>query len=63
VAGKETVAGIDAECRALGLAVFTQRGNELESQTRPGYTARVKALTDELGYHGGYNNLLLGGAR
>ncbi|HUZ23801.1 MAG TPA: hypothetical protein VMV07_08545 [Streptosporangiaceae bacterium] len=55
VAGKETVAGIEAECRDLGLAAFTQQGNELEGQTRPGYTARVKALTDELGYQGGYS--------
>ncbi len=55
VAGKETVTGIEAECRDLGLAAFTQRGDELEGQTRPGYTARVKALTDELGYQGGYS--------
>jgi hypothetical protein len=27
----------------------------LEGQTRPGYTARVKALTDELGYQGAYS--------
>jgi hypothetical protein len=55
VAGKETVAGIEADCRALGLAAFTQQGNELEGQTRPGYTARVKDMTDELGYQGGYS--------
>ena len=47
LAGKETVAGIEAECRALGLAAFTQKGDELEGQTRLGYTARVKALTDD----------------
>ena len=55
VAGKETVAGIEAECRALGLGAFTQQGNELEGQTRPGYTARVKGMTNELGYQGGYS--------
>jgi hypothetical protein len=55
VAGKETVAGIEAECRDLGLAAFTQKGDELEGQTRPGYTARVKALTDELAYRGAYS--------
>ena len=55
VAGKETVTGIEAECRDLGLAAFTQKGDELEGQTRLGYTARVKALTDELGYQGGYS--------
>ena len=55
VAGKETVAGIEAECHDLGLAGFTQKGNELEGQTRLGYTARVKVLTDELGYQGGYS--------
>ena len=55
VAGKETVAGIEAECRDLGLAVFTQKGDELEGQTRPGYTTRAKALTGQLGYRGGYS--------
>lgn len=55
VAGKETVADAEAECRALGLTAFTQNGNKLEDQTRLGYRARVKALTDELGYHGAYS--------
>jgi phage host-nuclease inhibitor protein Gam len=55
VAGKETVAGIEAECRDLGLAPFTQNGNELEGQARLGYTARVKALTDDLGNQGAYS--------
>lgn len=55
VAGTETVAGIEAGCRDLGLAAFTQKGDELEGQTRPGYTARVKKLTDELGYQGAYS--------
>ena len=55
LAGKETVAGIEAECRALGLASFTQKGDELEGQTRLGYTARVKALTDDLGGYSIYS--------
>jgi hypothetical protein len=55
VAGKETVAGIEADCRDLGLAGFTQKGDKLDDQTRLGYTARAKALTDELGYQGGYS--------
>jgi hypothetical protein len=55
VAGKETVAGIEAECRALRLARFTQGGDKLEDQVRLGYTARVKALTDELGNFGAYS--------
>jgi hypothetical protein len=55
VAGRETVAGIEAECRDLALGAFTQQGDKLGGQARPGYTARVKALTDELGYHGGYS--------
>jgi hypothetical protein len=55
VAGKESVAGIEADCRYLGLAGLTHKGDELEGQTRPGYMARVKALTDELGYQGGYS--------
>ena len=55
LAGKETVAAVEAECHDLGLAAFTQKGDELEGQARLGYTARVKALTDELGYQGGYS--------
>lgn len=55
VGGNETVNGIEAECRELGLAVFTQGGNELEGQVRLKYTARVKALTDELGNSGAYS--------
>lgn len=55
VAGKETVVGIEAECRDLGLAPFTQGGDELEGQIRLGYTKRVKALTDELGNTGAYS--------
>lgn len=55
VAGKETVAGIEAECRDLGLTPFTQGGDELEGEVRLKYTARVKALTDELGNTGAYS--------
>jgi phage host-nuclease inhibitor protein Gam len=55
VAGKETVAGIEAECRDLGLAPFTQGGDKLEGELRLKYTARVKALTDELGNTGAYS--------
>jgi hypothetical protein len=33
---------MEGECRALGLAASTQQGNELEGQTRPRYTKRVK---------------------
>jgi len=49
VAGTETVAGVEAECRALGLASFTRGGDELEGQVRLRYTKRVQGLTEELG--------------
>jgi hypothetical protein len=55
VAGNETVAAIEAECHALGLAPFTQKGDELEGQVRPSYTKRVRAITDELGSQGAYS--------
>ena len=55
VAGRETVAGIKAECRALRLAPFTQDGDELEGQIRLGYTARVKKFGDEFGFKGSYS--------
>jgi phage host-nuclease inhibitor protein Gam len=55
VAGSETIAGIEAECCALGLSPFTQGGDRLEGQMRLGYTARVRALTDELGNQGAYS--------
>ena len=55
VAGRETVAAIRAECRALGLAPFTQGGDELEEQVRLGYTARVKKFGDEFGFKGSYS--------
>jgi hypothetical protein len=55
VAGKETVAGIEAVCLDLGLSPFTHGGDELEGQVRLKYTARAKALTDELGNTGAYS--------
>jgi hypothetical protein len=55
VAGGETVATIEAECHALGLASFVQGGDELEGQVRLRYTKRVQALTDELGNQGAYS--------
>lgn len=55
VAGIETIAGIEAECRDLGLSPFTQGGDKLEGEVRLKYTARVKALTDELGNQGAYS--------
>ena len=55
VAGRETAAGIRAECRALGLAPFTQDGDELEGQVRLGYTARVRKFGDEFGFKGSYS--------
>ena len=55
VAGNETVSAVEAGSQALGLAALTRNGDQLEDQTRLGYTARVKALTDELGYQGGYS--------
>ena len=54
-AGKETVAGIEAECHDLGLPPFTQKGTKLGGQVRLGYTARAKELTDELGNQGAYS--------
>ena len=54
-AGNETVAGIEAECHALGLASFTQGGDELEGQVRLKYTKRVQELTDELANQGAYS--------
>jgi hypothetical protein len=55
VAGNETIPAIEAECAALGLAPFGQGGDELDGQTRLGYTKRVEKLTDEIGYQGGYS--------
>ena len=55
VAGNETVAGIEAECHALGLGSFTAGGDKLDHQERLKYTKRVQALTDELGNTGAYS--------
>ncbi len=55
VAGNETVAAIEAECHALGMASFTQGGDKLEGQERLKYTKRVQSLTDELGNPGAYS--------
>ncbi len=55
VAGNETVPAIEAECQALGLAVFGQGGNELEGEVRLGYTARMRQFATDLGYQGGYS--------
>jgi hypothetical protein len=55
VAGRETVAAISAECRALGLGRFTQNGDKLDGQTRLGYTARVRKFGDEFGFKGAYS--------
>ena len=54
-AASETVANIDAECTALGIASFGDGGNALEGERRLGYTARVKQLTDDFGFTGGYS--------
>jgi hypothetical protein len=55
VAGRETVAAIEAECQALGLAAFGQGGDELEGEIRLRYTKRVEKFTGEIGYQGAYN--------
>ena len=55
IAGNETVAGIEAECLALGLGRFTACGDKLEDQERLKYTRRVQALTSELGNTGAYS--------
>lgn len=55
IARNETVAAVEAECHALGLAPFTQGGDKLEGEVRLKYTKRVQALTDELGNHGAYS--------
>lgn len=54
-AGGETVQAIEQYSADLGLATFGQKGNELEGEVRPGYTARVNALLDEWGFKGAYN--------
>jgi hypothetical protein len=54
-AGGETVPAVEAYGQDLGLAPFGQGGDELEGQVRPRYTVRVKDLTTDLGYLGGYS--------
>lgn len=54
-AGREAVAGIEAECDVLGLAPFGQGGNELEGEVRLRYTARVELFINDVGYLGAYN--------
>jgi hypothetical protein len=55
VVGGETVASVEAYGQGLGLGAFGSGGEELEGERRPGYTARVKAFIDALGYHGAYS--------
>jgi hypothetical protein len=55
IVGGETVASVEAYGHALGLAGFTNSGDQLEGEHRPSYTTRVKQFIDELGYHGAYN--------
>ncbi len=51
--------GLEPDRRLVSVTAFVVGdiggGNEIEGQIRPGYTARVKALTDELRYQGGYS--------
>jgi hypothetical protein len=54
-AGGESLAAVEAYGQQLGLVQFGKNGDELEGERRPGYTARVKAFTDEMGYQGGYS--------
>jgi hypothetical protein len=53
IAGAESVAAVQAYGQGLGLAPFGNNGQELEGERRPGYAARVKKFTDDLGYFGG----------
>ena len=55
VAGNETVAGIEAECLALGLGSFAAGGDKLEDQERLRYTRRAQEFTDELDNKGAYS--------
>jgi hypothetical protein len=55
VAGNETVAGVEAECLALGLGSFTAAGDKLDDQERLRYTRRAQEFTDELGNKGAYS--------
>jgi hypothetical protein len=58
--GGETVAGLEAECRDLGLPKFGKpksgkKGDELDGEIRRTYTSRVKDFTDDLGCQGAYS--------
>jgi len=55
VGTQETVAAVEAYGNELRLQPFGQKGNELEGQVRPTYTARVRRFTDDVGYQGSYN--------
>lgn len=55
IAGNETVAGVEAECLALGLGSFTAGGHKLDDQERLRYTRRAQEFTDELGNKGAYS--------
>jgi len=55
MAGGESVANVEAYGHRLGLAPFGSKGEEMEGERRPGYTARVKSFTDEMGYQGSYS--------
>ncbi len=55
LAGGETVADVETYSDRLDLAPFGSKGEELEGERRPRYTARVKAFTDDVGYQGGYS--------
>jgi hypothetical protein len=51
----ESIPAVEAYGKALGLQPFAKNGDELEGETRLGYTARVKSFIDEVGYQGAYN--------
>ena len=51
--------GVEQYSADIGLAAFVDVGRNVaarcETETRPGYTARVRALTDEWKLDGGYS--------
>lgn len=51
----ETIDSVEAYSDELGLKPFGNKGDELEGEVRLRYTARVKRLTDDIGFQGGYN--------
>jgi len=55
VGTRETVSAVEAYGDELGLQPFGQKGDELEGEIRPQYTARVKRFTEDVGYQGSYN--------